>query len=204
MTEISSVIFDIGNVFVHWDPRRLYRSHFSDTDEMEYFLREVTSHAWNLEQDRGRSFADAVALLSDDFPQYADLIRLFDSDWVQTLGDEISGTVEILEQLVADGVPVFAITNFSAEKWPVFCARHSFPKHFLDVVVSGEEKLIKPDRRLYELALERFNVSAQRTIFIDDSLENIAGAQALGIKGHHFKSAPALALELKAHGLLPG
>jgi len=198
-----AVVFDIGNVFVHWDPRHLYRQHFDNIDEMEKFLCEVTSPAWNLEQDRGRSFADAVELLSDDFPHYSDLIRLFDSHWTQTLGDEISGTVDILDTLIEADMPVYAITNFSAEKWPIFCERHDFTKKFLDVIVSGEEKIVKPDPRIYTLAIDQFSLSPEASIFIDDSLDNVQAARSTGMLGHHFKNAPDLANDLKNKGFLP-
>lgn len=202
MADLDAVVFDIGNVFVQWDPRRLYRRHFEDEKALETFLRTVTTPAWNLEQDRGRSFAQAVDELSQQFPHYEDLIRLFDSHWIETLGDEIAGTVKVLDHLVKSGVPVFAITNFSAEKWPVFCERHQFTQHFHGVIVSGEERIVKPDPRIYELAIERFGLQPDRSIFIDDSKENVTGAQHLGLKGHHFTDAPALAADLKKYGLL--
>lgn len=202
MAELDSVIFDIGNVFVRWDPRNMYRDHFETEEEMEYFLSNVTTPAWNLEQDRGRTWADAIAKASEQHPDYAEKIQLYWDNWAQMLDGEITGTVEIFNRLQADGVPVYAITNFSAETWPIFCARHPFTARFLDIVVSGKEGLIKPDRAIYELALERFGVTPERSIFIDDSLDNVRGAEALKIKGHHFTGAPKLEAELKTYGLL--
>jgi len=202
VSEISAVIFDIGNVLVRWDPRNLYRQHFENTEEMEKFLRKITTPEWNLEQDRGRSFQEAVTLLSHAYPQHENMIKMFDINWLDMLAGEISGTVDILNQLVEDGVPVFAITNFSAEKWPAFCDRHPFSRLFQGVVVSGEEKLVKPDPAIFNLALNRFGLLARNCIFIDDVQENIVAAQALGITGHHFTDASALAVSLKSHGFL--
>jgi len=202
MGEISAVIFDVGNVLVHWDPRNLYRQHFDDNDELEYFLSEVATPAWNLEQDRGRRFVDAVAELTIEHPHYASLIELYDSRWPETLGGAINGSVQILEALVEAGVPLFAITNFSAEKWPVFEEKYPFTEHFQEVVISGREKLLKPDPRIYQVALERFGLGADEAFFTDDSLANVEGARALGIRSHHFRAAAPLAAELQALGLL--
>lgn len=202
MTDYRAVIFDVGNVLVRWDPRNLYRKHFSNPDELEFFLREIATPAWNLEQDRGRSFADAVALLTRDHPEYAPLIELYDSHWVETLGGAIDGTVEVLEALHAKGTPLYAITNFSAEKWPIFREKYPFTRHFLDVVVSGQEGLIKPDRQIYEMALSRFELAANEAFFIDDSLANVEGARAVGIRSHHFTGPDELRADLSEHGLL--
>lgn len=201
-SDISTVIFDIGNVLVRWDPRNLYRQHFENTEEMEGFLREVTTPAWNLEQDRGRSFQEAVALLSQAHPQHENMIKLFDTNWLEMLAGEISGSVNILKQLKADGVPVFAITNFSAEKWRDFCRGYDFPRLFQGVIVSGEEGLVKPDPAIFELAFSRFGLVPQNCIFIDDILENIVVSQSLGMVGHHFKDAETLARDLQARQLL--
>jgi FMN phosphatase YigB (HAD superfamily) len=200
--ELTTVIFDIGNVLVQWDPRNLYRQHFEDKEEMEYFLRDVTSPKWNLEQDRGRSFAEATALASVEFPHYADKIKLFDSNWLEMIGGEISGSVAILKQLCAEGVPVFAITNFSAEKWPIFCDQYDFTKLFQGVVVSGAEGLVKPDPAIYRLSFHRFAVAPQDCIFIDDRLENVEAARELGTAGHHFTDASFLETDLKTRGFL--
>ncbi len=202
MTDIQAVIFDIGNVMVHWDPRRLFRKYFDDPEEMEYFLANVTSPKWNLEQDRGRSFKDGTALLSKQFPQYEDKIRLFDSHWAETLGPEIPGMVKILNQLIENNISVFAITNFSAEKWPIFCKRHAFTTLFQGIIVSGEVGLVKPDPRIYELAVKRFGVHTDTTLFVDDIEDNVITAQKMGMIGHHFTDAYTLKADLIARGLL--
>lgn len=196
MSEIKAVIWDIGNVLVRWDPRNLYRSRFESEAEMEHFLATVTTADWNLAQDKGRSFAEAVETLSAKHPEHAEMIALYDTHWIETLGGEIEGSVRLLEQLAANGVPVFGLTNFSAEKWPIFCEHYTFTKLFQDVIVSGIEKLIKPDPRIYQLAIERFGVEPASTLFIDDRLENAKGAEAVGMQGHHFISASVLETDL--------
>lgn len=193
MTEIKAVIWDIGNVLVRWDPRNLYRKHFETEEEMEYFLTHVTTHEWNLAQDEGRSFAEAVAILSEKFPDYADKIALYDTNWAETLAGEISETVAFLEKLHTRGIPLFALTNFSAEKWPVFKALYRFPALFRDTIVSGEVGLVKPDPAIYELAIERFDIVPENTLFIDDRPENILAAEAKKIRGHHYQG-PVLLL----------
>lgn len=202
MTEIKAVIWDIGNVLVRWDPRNLYRKHFETEEEMNYFLTHVTTHDWNLAQDEGRSFAEAVAMLSEKFPDYADKIALYDTHWAETLAGEISETVAFLEKLHVRGVPLFALTNFSAEKWPVFKELYGFPRLFRDAVVSGEVGLIKPDPAIYDVAIERFDIVPENTLFIDDRPENIAAAEAKKIRGHHYRDPALLLNKFNGLGLL--
>ena len=194
------VVFDIGKVLIDWDPRHLYRTMFSDEQEMEAFLREVCARDWILELDRGRPFADAVTERIALFPHYETEIRAFDERWHETNRGIIDGPMAILNKLRADSVPNYAITNFSAEKFEG--AREVFP--FLDgfdgIVVSGRERLLKPDAAIYELFLERHDLAAADCIFIDDSAANVAGAEAVGMHGHHFVGADGLAGALRAHG----
>jgi len=202
MSGISSVVFDIGNVFVPWDPRFLYEKLIPDEDRLNFFLEEIVTPDWNLEQDRGRTFADGVALLCRQFPEQEALIRQFDIRWTEMLGDVITGTVEVLEKLIARGTAVYAIINFSAEKWPVFCRRHRFTSQFKDVLVSGDEKLVKPDPAIFQLAIDRFCLIPEETVFIDDRLENIAAAQAKKMQGHHFTDPALLISDFTARGLI--
>ena len=196
----SVVVFDIGKVLIDWDPRHLYRTMFSDAREMEVFLRDVCARDWILELDRGRAFAEAITERIALFPHYEAEIRAFDERWHETNRGVIEGTMTILKRLQADGVPNYAITNFSAEKFDG--ARKAFP--FLDsfdgIVVSGRERLLKPDAAIYNLFLDRHGLRAGDCIFIDDSIKNVEGARAVGMHGHHFLDAEGLARELGAHG----
>ncbi|TNE62444.1 MAG: HAD family phosphatase [Alphaproteobacteria bacterium] len=197
-----AVLFDIGNVFVHWDPRLLYAKLISDPTELDHFLSHVVTLTWHTEHDRGKPFAEGVAELSARFPEYEDLIRAFDVRWEETIGDLIDGTIHILERLAEQGMRVYGLTNFSAEKWPPFCRRNAFTDLFEGVVVSGEEKLVKPDPRIYQVAMDRFGLDPERTVYIDDRLENVKAAEQLGMQGHLFTDPAKLEADLIARGYL--
>lgn len=182
----NAVLFDIGNVFVEWDPRFLYQNLIDDSSELEYFLSEVVTLDWHSEHDRGRPFADGVKFLSAQFPEYEDLIAAYDTRWEETIGSVIEGTVEIMLSLLEQGIHVYGLTNFSAEKWPAFCRKYGFTDHFKGVVVSGEERLIKPDPRIFQTTLSRFRLDPELTVYVDDRLENVHAAQQLDMIGHQF------------------
>ncbi len=200
MTDI--VVFDIGKVLVEWDPRHLYRDLIPDEAAMERFLAEVCTPAWNLEQDRGRPWEGAIADLSARFPDQAPLIRAFREHWIRMVPGFVPGTVDLLEALRARGVPLYAITNFAADTFEE-CLQH-FPLlgQFRDIVVSGREGIVKPDPAIFRLLLERNGLDAARCLFIDDSAANVRGAEAVGMRAHHFRDAATLEAELRALGLL--
>ncbi|WP_373505909.1 HAD family hydrolase [Aestuariivirga sp.] len=197
-----NIVFDIGNVLLHWDPRALYRKVFASEAEVDWFLANVCTSAWNLEQDKGRSFADAVAEATARHPEHAEAIAAYDTRWPETLTHVIEGTVEILEDLKQQGTPLYAITNWHQDKFRETKARYGFLCHFRDIVVSGDERLIKPDPAIYRLLLDRNGLEAGQCLFIDDSAKNVAGAEAVGMKAHHFTSPDALRAELAAMGIL--
>jgi 2-haloacid dehalogenase len=198
----TTVVFDIGNVLVAWDPRNLYRRYFEGrADEMEWFLNNVCTPAWNIEQDRGRSFADAVELLVKEHPpEWHPIIRAFDSEWQETISGPIHGTVDILKSLKRNGVPVFAITNWNQDKFREARERFDFLSSFDGIVVSGDERMLKPDREIFELFSERYAVPLETAVFIDDSLRNVEGARAAGMHGLHFTSPETLARDLRELG----
>lgn len=198
----DTVLFDIGNVFVHWDPRRLYEKLIPDAEELDYFLSEVVTLDWHSEHDRGRPFREGADILAGKFPHYENLIRKFEPRWSETIGPEITGTSSLLANLAQRGVRLFALTNFSAEKWPEFKGTYAFTQYFRGVVVSGEEGLIKPDPRIFELTIERFDLIPERTVFVDDRSDNVAAAEQLGMIGHQFTDPTRLRQFLENHGLL--
>jgi 2-haloacid dehalogenase len=203
MPRIDTVVFDIGKVLLDWDPRHLYRGLIPEAAEMERFLAEVCTGAWNLEQDRGRPWEEAIAERIALFPRHAALIRAFRARWHEMIPGEVPGTMALLEALRARGVPLYAITNFAADTFAEAAER--FPvlrEGFRDVVVSGRERLVKPDPAIYRLLLERNGLAAARCLFIDDSEGNVRGAEAVGMRAHHFRDAATLAAELRATGLL--
>ena len=194
------VVFDVGNVLLDWDPRHLYRKVFDDPGRMEWFLSHVCTPAWNMEQDRGRTFAQAVAELTLEHPDLDDDIRMFDERWSETVSGPIHESVAILESLRKSGVPDYAITNFSHEKFVI--ARQSWPflDQFRGVVVSGEEKLLKPDPAIYEVLLDRYGLAASDCVFIDDSEKNVSGARSVGMHAVHFISPAQLDADLRELG----
>lgn len=197
----SIVVFDVGNVLIDWDPRHLYRKVFTDPARMDWFLAEVCTPEWNLEQDRGRSFAEAIAERIALFPDLAAEIRAYDERWHETVSGAIEDSVALLEALRAGGVRTFAITNFSTEKFALAQQRFPFLKGFEGIVVSGAEKMLKPDPAIYRTLLDRYRLAAGDCLFIDDSMKNVEGAKSVGMHGHHFTSPAALAAEFRRHGL---
>lgn len=192
-----NVVFDLGMVLIDWDPRHLYRKVFDDPDKMEWFLATVCHPEWNLEQDRGRSFADAVIEAKTRHPDYAAEIEAFHLRWHEMVPGAISGSVDILEELHARGTPLYAITNWNGDTFRQTKLRFPFLNLFKDIVVSGDEKLIKPDAAIFELLFKRNGLKAETCVFIDDSLKNVKGAEAVGMKAIHFTGPDALRTSLK-------
>ncbi|MCO6414982.1 HAD family phosphatase [Siccirubricoccus sp. KC 17139] len=200
-----NVVFDLGGVLIDWDPRHLYRKLFpGDAPGMERFLAEVCTGEWNLAQDAGRSWAEATALLKAQHPEKAALIDAYHLRWPEMIAGPIEGTVAVLAELHAQGTPLYGLTNWSAETYPVALERFDFMAWFRGVVVSGTERIVKPDPRIYRLLLERFGLAAAETVFIDDKPRNAAAASALGMHGVHFTTPEALRLELVGLGVLAG
>ena len=200
---VDTVVFDVGNVLIRWDPRHLYRKLFEQEAEMERFLAEVCTDAWNLEQDRGRSWSEAIAERVPLFPGQESLIRAYFERWHEMVPGEVEGTVPILERLREAGVPLYAITNFSAEKFAEAQDRFPFLRGFRDVVISAHERLLKPDPAIYRVLLDRNGLKAGRCLFIDDSERNVRAAEGIGIRAHHFRNAAGLSAALRDLGL-PG
>jgi 2-haloacid dehalogenase len=200
---VSAVVFDLGGVLIDWDPRYLYRSLFDGDDTaMETFLSTVCTPDWNRRQDTGRPWSEAIASLVAEHPDQRDLIEAYWERWPETLGDAIGPTVEILAELRAAGVSLYALSNWSAETFPTARPRYPFLDWFDGIVISGEVRASKPDRRIYEAFLERHRLKAGAILFVDDVAENVAAAEALGIRAIRFTDGPALRRELVSLGLL--
>ncbi|MEM9097268.1 MAG: HAD family phosphatase [Pseudomonadota bacterium] len=199
---IDTVIFDVGRVLVHWDPRLLYRKLLPSEAAIDHFLTEICPPEWNLGQDLGRSWAEGVAIQSAKHPDYADLIAAWDARWHETLPDALWETVALFEALETRGVPLYGLTNFSQEKWPETVNRFPFLGRFRDVLVSGQVGMVKPDPRIYQLLLSRNGLDPEHCLFIDDSVPNVAGARAVGLSAHPFIGAEDLAERLRALKLL--
>ncbi len=193
---IKAIIFDLGGVVFEWNPRNLYRRYFGGPEEMEAFLIEINFAAWNAQQDKGRPWAQAAAELSAQFPHRADLIRAYWEYWEESIGGPISGTDDIIRRLKSAGWPLYALTNWSGETFPIARRKYDFLRVFDDIIVSGEVGWIKPDRAIFQLVTEKAGVSAAQCLLIDDHAENIATAQKLGMQAIQFYSAARLQARL--------
>ncbi len=190
---VKAVVFDIGCVLYDWSPRFLYEKLIDDPAALDHFLTHVVTTDWHFQHDEGRNFAETSAELIAEFPEHKALIRLFAPRFDETISGPVPGMLELVRELNGAGVPLFAITNFSHEFFPPFRAKHAeIFDRFRDIVVSGDEKLVKPDPAIYELALARFGLAPGEGIFIDDRLENAEVASLNGFIGHHFLNATLL------------
>ena len=200
---IDTIIFDLGGVLIDWNPNYLYDKIFEDEKEKKYFLSEICTPDWNEQQDAGRSLAEATTILLEKHPEYEMEIKAYYGRWVDMLGDIMHDSVEILKNLHKNNTHrLYALTNWSAETFPYALENFDFLQLFEGILVSGVEKLKKPDPQIYQLILDRYQIEAQQSVFIDDSKRNIKGAEALNIKGVHFQSAQQLKLDLEGLGVL--
>jgi 2-haloacid dehalogenase len=205
MTDSSptAIIFDVGNVLYGWDPHSFLARQLPEDEARLRFIEEVGLWDWHETLDGGRPFDEAAAELSEKFPDYAALISAWGERFGETISDPVPGVHAIVEELDARGVPLFAITNFSSEFWSPFRTREdAFFRRFRDIVVSGEEKLLKPDPAIYYRALDRFGLRPVEALFVDDRKINVEGAEAVGMQGHLFTDADALRRRLEVEGLL--
>jgi 2-haloacid dehalogenase len=197
-----NIVFDLGMVLIAWDPRNLYRKVFDDSGKMEWFLTHVCHSDWNLEQDKGRSFDEAVREATARHPDHAREIAMYRDRWMEMIPGAIDGSVAILEELHGNGTPLYAITNWNGDTFKATRNRFTFLDLFRDIVVSGDERLLKPEPGIFHLLARRNNIRLADSLFIDDSLKNVRGAEVVGMKGHHFTSPQGLRAELKTHGVL--
>ena len=199
----KAVIFDVGNVLYGWDPESFLARQIADDEARLRFIEDTDLYAWHDSLDGGRPYVEAAAELSEKFPAYAGLISAWGDRFGETITDPVPGVHEIVAELDQVGVPLYAITNFSADFWGPFHERErAFFSSFREIVVSGEEKLMKPDAAIYLRALDRFGLRPDEALFIDDRGINVLGAELVGMRAHLFIDADALRERLKAEGLL--
>jgi 2-haloacid dehalogenase len=199
----QALVFDVGGVLLDWNPRHLYRKFFNgDQAGMEQFLKEIDFNNWNLQQDAGRPFSAAVALLTAEHPQWADLIQAYHSRWEETILGPIQGSLEILAELRQSGYPVYALSNFSIEKFRLVRDQYDFFAWFDDILLSAQVRLVKPDPKIFKVFLEQIEREPDQCLLIDDSSPNIETAHKLGFDAILFQSSEQLRSELNQRGIL--
>lgn len=200
---IKAIIFDFGGVLLKWDPRHLYQRYFpNDPESMERFFTEVDFAGWNSRQDKGRPFKEGVTDLSAQFPQYSHLIQAYHEHWIESIVGMFDETVEIMKQLKQKGYPLYGLSNWSAETYPLAREKYHFFDLLDDIILSGEVGHNKPEPEIYHIMLEKIGKPAQECLFIDDSLPNIQQANRMGFVTHHFRSSEELKLDLENLGIL--
>ncbi len=204
MQEIETVLFDLGGVLVDWDPRHLYRKIFTDPAEMEHFLTEVCHPHWNFLHDKAAlEFETSIPEQQHRHPEYHDQIAAWRDRWPEMLAGSIIGTERVLEELKRkNNVRLFALTNWSHQTWPHAQEKFAFLQNFEGILVSGQEKLAKPDPRIFELTARRFGLDPKTTLFIDDSEKNIQQAREMGFATHWFRDPIRLRKDLMERGVL--
>ena len=203
MSKIDTIIFDLGGVLIDWNPEYVFLDVFNgDREKMQWFFDNICTHEWNENQDAGYPIAKANEDLVALFPDYEKEICMFYGRWVEMLGGAITETVNILKKLIdSKNYKVVALTNWSAETFPMALERFEFLQWFEGIIVSGEEKTRKPFEDIYNLTLNRYSIQAEHAIFIDDNLRNIEAARKLGIHGIQFKSPEDLEAQLKNYNI---
>ena len=201
MSKIKNIIFDFGGVLVDWNLVYLYRKEFESEKEMNHFLDNICSAEWNIQQDAGRSLAEGTELLQKKHPEYKELIGYYYGRWEEMLNGVIKQSERVLEMLKPH-YPIYGLTNWSAETITIAYEKYDFFKLLDGIVVSGDEKLIKPDPKLYQVLLDRYNLKANESLFIDDNIHNIESARKMGFHTIHFTENIDLEKEVKEMGLL--
>ena len=199
--EYQAVIFDLGGVLIDWNPRYLYRKLLPDEETIDTFLSTICTPEWNAQQDAGRPFSEGVAILSQKHPEQTALIEAYHTRWIEMIGGPINETVELLAGLQRASIPLYALTNWSQETFPLVRTDFEFLNWFQGIVVSGEEGLIKPDPAFYNILFDRYKLEPENLLFIDDSHNNVRAASKLGMDSIHFTSSADLRTALKKRRL---
>lgn len=202
MGDVEAVVFDVGRVLIQWEMRALFAKLIDDPAELDWFLANVVTEQWHFQHDAGRPLGDMVPERQAEFPDHAHLIDAYATRFLETIPGPVPGTAALVERLAARGMPLYAITNFGAEFWAQFRPTEPLLDRFADIVVSGEERLAKPDPAIFALAAERFGHAPEAMLFVDDNLANVEAARTLGWQVHHFIDADGLEGDLLARGLI--
>ena len=194
---IKNIVFDYGGVIVDWNPRYLYDNYFGDKEQSQWFLDNICLYSWNIQMDGGKPFAEGVAELQAKYPEWAEAIAIYHSRWEERGSGEGEGTANVLRALKAAGYGVYGLTNWSAGTFPIIRDKYAVFGEFDGMVVSGEERLLKPDAAIYRCLLDRYKLNAAESLFIDDNADNVTGAKAVGMEALQFVSAQQLECDLR-------
>ena len=194
---IKNIIFDFGGVLVDWNPHYLFDSYFNDMEKCNYFIENVCNTEWNAQMDKGKPFDIAVQERIAEFPEYEEAIRLYQTEWMKTMGEEIPGMYDFIKSLKEKYPVIYGLTNWSNETFPMVQKEYRIFSLIDNIVCSGDEKLLKPDPKIYQTLLERYNLKAEESVFIDDNINNVKGAIAVGMKSIHFINVEQLSKDLK-------
>lgn len=194
---MKNIVFDFGGVLVDWNPHHLYDKYFGSREKAEWFLNNICLYSWNLQMDGGKPFAEGVAELQAEHPEWSEAIAIYHTRWIEMMNGEIEGMASVIRRLKMAGYGVYGLTNWSAETFPMIRDTYPVFQEFDGIVVSGEEHLLKPDEAIYKCLLERYALQAEESLFVDDNADNVAGARNVGMKAIRFTSAVELERELK-------
>ena len=195
---IKNIIFDFGGVLVDWNPHYLFDKYFNDINESNYFVENVCNSEWNAEMDGGKPFEQAVRERSAMFPKYAEALKLYQTNWMDTMGEEIPEMYDLIKSLKSNGFPIiYGLTNWSAETFPTVQKTYRIFSLIDKIVVSGEVKQLKPNPEIFYTLLNKFNLKPEESLFIDDNLKNVEGAKAVGINAVLFRGVEKLREDLK-------
>jgi len=197
MANIKNIIFDFGGVLVDWNPKYLYSKEFENESEMNHFLENICTPEWNIQQDEGRPLADATEILQKEYPEHKEMIGYYYGRWEEMLGGVIQESERVLKMLKLK-YPVYGLTNWSGETITIAYGKYDFFALLDGIVVSGDEKLIKPDPKLYQVLLDRYNLKANESLFIDDNIKNIETARNMGFHTIHYTEQIDLEKEVEA------
>ncbi|MDR0334214.1 MAG: HAD family phosphatase [Dysgonamonadaceae bacterium] len=202
MHKLKNIIFDFGGVLIDWNPIYLYSKVFDTEEEITHFLENICKSEWNIQQDAGHSLAEATQLLQVQHPEHKELISMYYGRWEEMLGGTIDENVKLIKPL-KEKYNIYGLTNWSAETLPIAMARYDFFDNLDGIVVSGDEKLIKPDPKIYQVLIDRYSIKPEESLFIDDNFDNIVAAQKLGFHTIHLTNDVNLEEELMKMGILP-
>jgi 2-haloacid dehalogenase len=203
MALINTIVFDLGGVLIDWNPRYVYRTIFKTEEEIDWFFENICTHDWNEQQDAGYLISKGTEELVNLHPRWEKEIRAYYGRWVEMLGGPIHETVEIFRQIKQKPeIKTFALTNWSAETFPIALDRFDFLHWFDGRLVSGEEKTRKPFPDFYQKLIDKFSINPSQAVFIDDNLRNVKAAEEHGMTGIHFKNADELRKSLTGLGIL--